>query len=270
MNNLVTRALSGAVYVALIVAATLAGGYWFVALMLLFGILSIVEFEKITIGAPEGAKAIVLLLDILAVICIISFVPLLNTLEYIMAVPFVYIFFYTLIRFVVALYDDSATAFSSCAWSLLGILYIAMPLALLALVPIKGNNEVLLAMFILIWLNDTGAYCVGSALGKHKMFPRLSPKKSWEGFIGGLLFCIAGGVAASFLLPDTGDIVVWIIFGIVVCVLSTWGDLFESLLKRSHGIKDSGNLIPGHGGILDRIDSMLFVAIGTVIFMLAM
>ena len=112
----------------------------------------------------------------------------------------------------------------------------------------------------MIWLNDTGAYCTGSLLGRHKMFPRVSPKKSWEGFAGGLLFCVAAAVGAWCFGIQGWDLWQWLVAGAVACAASTYGDLFESLLKRNAGIKDSGNLIPGHGGILDRIDSLLMVA----------
>jgi phosphatidate cytidylyltransferase len=114
----------------------------------------------------------------------------------------------------------------------------------------------------MIWLNDTGAYCVGSLLGKHRLCERLSPKKSWEGFFGGLVFCIAAGIVASYILSDSiySFMIITISLGVVVCVFATVGDLFESLIKRTLHVKDSGNLIPGHGGILDRIDSLLFVA----------
>jgi phosphatidate cytidylyltransferase len=122
----------------------------------------------------------------------------------------------------------------------------------------------ILWMFALIWINDTGAYCVGSTMGKHRLCERLSPKKSWEGFFGGMAFCIiASGIYA---LIAHGDMLTSIAFGLLVCVFATWGDLFESMLKRSAGVKDAGNIIPGHGGVLDRIDSLLFVAPAAAIF----
>lgn len=149
-------------------------------------------------------------------------------------------------------------------------IYVSVPLSMLGVVYTDGRAQssmLVLAMFILIWLNDTGAYCVGSMFGKHRLFERLSPKKSWEGFFGGMLFCLAAGALFSYIMPQVGlTLPLWLGFAVMVCVLSTWGDLFESLLKRSHHIKDSGHLIPGHGGILDRIDSLLFVAWGTLIF----
>ena len=124
----------------------------------------------------------------------------------------------------------------------------------------------------MIWLNDTGAFCVGSMIGRRRLFERISPKKSWEGFWGGMAFSIIAGI----LLYLFGDGIFgvfddspwrWVALGIVVPVFATWGDLAESLLKRTVHVKDSGHLIPGHGGILDRIDSLLLVSPAVVIFL---
>ena len=120
--------------------------------------------------------------------------------------------------------------------------------------------SILLTAVVAIWANDTGAYIVGSRIGKIRLFPSLSPKKSWEGFFGGMLFSVISTTLLAYFLDVTMfDVTEGIILGIVISVFATWGDLFESMLKRNAGVKDSGSLIPGHGGILDRIDSMLFV-----------
>ena len=132
-----------------------------------------------------------------------------------------------------------------------------------------GNSTlpmILLAMFFFIWINDTGAFLVGSMAGRHRLFERISPKKSWEGFFGGLFFCIGFAFLCRYCLDGLfnlehvgADIGFWLGMAITVSVFGTWGDLVESLIKRGLHIKDSGNLIPGHGGILDRIDSLLLV-----------
>ena len=115
----------------------------------------------------------------------------------------------------------------------------------------------------MIWMNDTGAFLVGCTIGKHRLFERISPKKSWEGFWGGMFFCVMTGVGYYYLISEVpatiNSLPFFIILGIIVSVFATFGDLVESMFKRSVGVKDSGNLIPGHGGILDRIDSLLFV-----------
>ena len=124
-----------------------------------------------------------------------------------------------------------------------------------------GANLVL-AMFMFIWINDTGAFCVGSLIGRRRLFERISPKKSWEGFWGGLVFCIAFSIFFALVFDKffyNLPVNIFIAFAIVVSVFATFGDLFESLLKRSAGVKDSGKIMPGHGGILDRIDSLLMV-----------
>ncbi len=127
----------------------------------------------------------------------------------------------------------------------------------------------MLLIFIMIWLNDTGAFLVGSAIGRHRLFERLSPKKSWEGFFGGLLFCLIAGYLAPILSADdfAGYPMRYVGLGVLVCVFSTWGDLFESMIKRAAGVKDSGNILPGHGGMLDRIDSILFVVPASLVYL---
>ncbi len=121
-----------------------------------------------------------------------------------------------------------------------------------------GNAQFLIAVFALIWVNDTFAYLIGSAIGKRKLWPSVSPGKSWEGFIGGCIVTMAAGGFSSSFLTIMGPIE-GVFLGAIICVAATFGDLFESSLKRRAGIKDSGNIMPGHGGILDRIDSILFV-----------
>ena len=279
MKNIITRSMSGIVYVALIVCALLAGPDWFMSLTALFALLGVLEFQKLTDG--ESRSDIIGLLiktvDIAAAtgLCMATYSDL------------SFVFFdglllggYMIVRLVLALYDRRPDAFSAVGRSVLSVMYIGLPLALAALADRETNHNVLsdhliLIMFIMIWLNDTGAYCVGSLIGRHRLLPRLSPKKSWEGFWGGLFFCIAAGAACYFALsPDAGlisgcgSLLTWIGLGMTVCVFSTWGDLFESLIKRTLGVKDSGNLIPGHGGILDRIDSLLFAAPATFVYAL--
>lgn len=273
MKKVLVRAISGAVYVALIVGAIFLGMPWFAVLTGLFCLLAVWEFEKITTGpwaslTPAGRLS--RLLDMLAAWSISMSVVTFYVPDWMLFVLIGIVMCYTLARFTLALYDKSAEAFRSVAWSVLAIAYIGLPLGLLNGVYCDRGSAsamLVLCMFVMIWLNDTGAFCVGSLIGRRRLFERLSPKKSWEGFFGGLAFCLLAGVLFYYIVPQIGwTLPVWLCFGAVVCVLSTWGDLFESLLKRSFKIKDSGNLIPGHGGILDRIDSLLFVAVGLFIF----
>ena len=125
----------------------------------------------------------------------------------------------------------------------------------------------MLAIFVFIWVNDTFAFLTGITLGKNKLLERISPKKTIEGFIGGIFFTVLAGVGFSFLFVEY-NIYFWIGFALIVSLFATLGDLFESLIKRTYKVKDSGNLIPGHGGILDRIDSLLIVVPAIYVYLL--
>jgi phosphatidate cytidylyltransferase len=130
------------------------------------------------------------------------------------------------------------------------------------------NTLLPLSVFVFLWVNDTGAYCVGSLLGRHKLFPRISPGKSWEGSIGGAIFVLAAAWAIStYLDGEMLTLWAWLGLGLVVVIFGTWGDLVESLFKRTLGIKDSGNILPGHGGMLDRFDSSLLAIPAAVVYL---
>ncbi len=171
---------------------------------------------------------------------------------------------YILTLFISELFLKGSNPIQSLAYAVLGQIYLAIPLSLLSYLAFGYDMDnkayhyaFLLALFVFIWVNDSFAYLTGSLFGKHRMFERISPKKSWEGFIGGAIFTIAASVVfASFFtqLPLWG----WIGFAIIMIIFGTLGDLVESLFKRTLNVKDSGNLLPGHGGILDRIDSVIF------------
>ena len=119
------------------------------------------------------------------------------------------------------------------------------------------DYQIVLYLFLTIWMNDTGAYITGRLIGKHKMFPRISPKKSWEGLIGGAIFAVIMAIVNSFLFLEH-SITSWIVIALLIVIFGTSGDFFESKLKREAGVKDSGSILPGHGGMLDRFDTMLF------------
>lgn len=269
MKNVLVRSLSGIVYVALIVLALVAGQNWSTALFSIFCVVAMLELQRITMGqVTNGNKVAARALDILVALSMCNVAYILDFPEIAGITCIGIIFGYGLLRFIVALYDKSKSALADVAWSMLSIGYIALPIALVNVLCSEQDGwKIVLTMFVMIWLNDTGAYCVGSICGRTPLFPRLSPKKSWEGFFGGLAFCVAAGVGASVVVGQPFSMLEWIAFGVMVCLLSTWGDLFESLIKRTNGIKDSGNIIPGHGGILDRIDSFLFASIGVFVVM---
>lgn len=144
------------------------------------------------------------------------------------------------------------------ATSIFGLIYTAVPMALMMLVGFVGEEWIpvrVLAIIFIVWINDIFAYLVGCSIGKHKMCPSISPKKSWEGFFGGILFAVAFAMAVGYMME--GNIYLWGGLGAVVALAGVLGDLVESMIKREYGIKDSGNVIPGHGGILDRFDALL-------------
>lgn len=168
--------------------------------------------------------------------------------------------------FLFELFAQSAKPFDNIAYIALGIFYIGIPFALLAAMCIaltaadRSGNQFVLSILLMIWASDTGAYMLGSRIGRTKMFERISPKKTWEGTFSGAILAGGVGVLCQWVFPSVGFLWwQWAIFGAICAVLGVLGDLVESLLKRSLNIKDSGNILPGHGGFLDRFDSFIFV-----------
>lgn len=270
MHKVLVRTISGVIYIALIVGCILGGPMWFISLMAVFAVAAVVELHHVAgVKYKNWAAVTSLELDCLMAVATV-YMSCLSVLPSWVEICIIGILMlYLPVRFTLALYNKDKDSFRDTALSVFSMAYIAIPLLLLSLVYRDNydNSMLVLASFIMIWLNDTGAFCVGSLFGRHRLFERLSPKKSWEGFFGGLVLSILSGLLFYSLMPEIGYTrVMWMSLGALVSVLSTWGDLFESMFKRSFNVKDSGHLIPGHGGILDRIDSLLFVAVGLFIF----
>lgn len=161
------------------------------------------------------------------------------------------------------LYRKSATPIANIASSIMGALYVALPMSLLLVIPmLLGNGEwnpwIVLFYIFIIWANDVFAYLFGITLGRHRLFERISPKKSWEGFFGGLAGAVAMGYVAATILD--ASTIAWMGLALVAALSGVFGDLVESLMKRSVDVKDSGNIIPGHGGWLDRFDALILSA----------
>lgn len=265
-NSLAIRTISGSIYVAVIVLCILGGPFWVKSLSTLFAVLAGIELTKITVGLPRRRTPAVIL-DI-AGLMILAFGPSLGLAPLWAAV--------IVARIVFELYLKNDNPIRSLAMSFAMQVYIGLPFFLMSGVTLASqagvvNENVLLAIFIMIWINDTGAFLIGSWLGRHKLFERLSPKKTFEGFLGGLGFNIIAAVCFALFCPAffglSGSLATWLGLAIVITVFSTWGDLAESMIKRTLMIKDSGNLIPGHGGILDRIDSFLLVMPASAIYL---
>ncbi len=172
----------------------------------------------------------------------------------------------TALIFVIELYRKSENPFANIALTLAGVPYVVLPFGLLLLSNFNESTtwstrkfDIVFAFFFMLWANDTGAYFAGTKFGKHKLFERISPKKSWEGFIGGALISLLMGYFCH-LFFHTESLGFWLLMAFTVVLFATWGDLVESMLKRSLGVKDSGTILPGHGGILDRFDGLLLAA----------
>lgn len=269
MKKLLLRLATGLCYIGLILFALVYNGCLpFACIFGLLVVLGLLEFYKLT--QPEERLSL-RLLDTLGGLILFASVFLLyytETYNLIWIVPFST---YFVSRQILQLYTKSSDPIKNAAYSFMGQFYVVLPFVFLTILYFSIGAPLVLALFLFIWINDTGAYCVGCTLGKHKLFERISPKKSWEGFWGGLFFCIVAAVIFSLYFNDFFlgyNMLTWIGFAIVASVVGTWGDLCESLIKRTLNIKDSGNILPGHGGILDRIDSLLLAAPATLIYFL--
>ena len=177
------------------------------------------------------------------------------------------------------LYTKNKNAVHDLSYTMLGQMYVALPLSMINVLAFRTATDsnihfyylLPLSVFIFLWTSDTGAYCVGSLFGKHKLFPRISPAKSWEGSIGGGVLVLVAAFLVSLLDQNHGNLsglntLQWLGLGLVVTISGTWGDLVESLIKRTLGIKDSGTILPGHGGMLDRFDSSLLAIPASAVY----
>jgi phosphatidate cytidylyltransferase len=255
MNNFFTRTLTGALFVIVIVGATLFHHIVFVSLFLLIESLTLWEFYAICrLHKSQPLKYYGLAIG--AYLILTSYLT--NFIDF---GKFLYLLLFPMVVFIFIfeLYRNNRHPLINIATTLLGIIYIALPFSLL--VPIAFLNgtyqgKLILGLFILMWTIDTGAYIFGKLFGKHKLFERVSPKKTWEGFIGGALVSIGGAFVMCHFIGILA-IQHWITIALLMIIFGTLGDLIESMFKRSVGMKDSGKILPGHGGILDRFDSLI-------------
>ena len=276
MKNLIVRTITGIIFVGAVVASFLRPE----AMVLLFSIvtgLTVWEFTGLVNARPE--------VTINRFICTVAAIYFFFAMTYfcsdlyggaaksVVFIPYLVTIIYLLVA---ELYLKQKNPINNWAYTMLSQMYIALPFSLLNVLAftatpngqVRFNSLLPLSVFVFLWVNDTGAYCVGSLLGRHKLFPRISPGKSWEGSIGGAVFVLAAAYAISYFLDGTMlTTPEWFGLGLVVVVFGTWGDLVESLFKRTLDIKDSGNILPGHGGMLDRFDSSLLAIPAAVVYL---
>lgn len=275
MKNLLKRLFSGAIYIALIVSAILLLDNSPVMYILVFSLLIVLGIgEMITMAKDDATQSwLVNIVDMMGGVGMFLgfYMHYEGTTLQSRTMWLLPLATYLLLRTIVQLYRPRQNAIHSLERSFFSLGYVALPLSLLNVVMSITEPRLLLGVFMFIWLYDSGAYCVGKLLGRHRLFERISPKKSWEGVIGGMAVCVAGAYITHYWFDDffqVPDLATWVGLSIVVAVFATFGDLVESLIKRTVGVKDAGHIMPGHGGILDRIDSLLLVTPAVLIYLL--
>ncbi len=263
MNDLFKRTITGIIIVALILAGIIINRFTFMIIFLAVIVSGLLEFYQIFEKAGKNPQKISGIILGVLIFGINYGVATGLTKSYLLAASVPVLLFIVIAE----LYRKHPTPFENISITFFGLVYIAVPISLLWYFAFRENichysYKLILGYFILIWTNDTMAYLTGITFGKSRLFERISPKKSWEGAVGGFVFCMGAAFILSFYYKDF-TAWQWIIYGIIIAVFGTFGDLAESMLKRSVDIKDSGNLLPGHGGILDRFDT-LFLAVPAV------
>jgi len=279
MKNLITRSITGVLFVAIIVVCFMRPE----AMILLFALVTgltvweytglVNQIDGVTVNRFISTAAGVYLFLAIAGFCS-GITPSAVFIPYLLSVIYL---------FISELYTESKNAINNWAYTMLSQMYVALPLATINILAFRdiGGQVVFsyitpLSIFIFLWANDTGAYCFGSLFGKHKLFPRISPGKTWEGSVGGGILVLVVAAIIGYLESSNADQMVggstmsipeWMGMGLVVVFFGTWGDLVESLFKRTLGIKDSGNILPGHGGMLDRFDSSLMAMPAAVVYL---
>ncbi len=260
MKNLITRTLAGAVFVSIIIGSIIWNPLAVLVLFFLFNAIGLFEFSRMfqKNGYDIPAPSLIILGSIVYLIIGLYANSYINETAFLFIIPLVFSLF------IASLYKISEKPFETLGLKILAVVYISIPFGLFNLVENMGSihsnqNEplFLIAFFLLVWSSDTFAYLSGISFGKHRLFERISPKKSWEGSIGGAIMTMIIGYAFGYY-SQIFEPIIWVMIALLTVVTATFGDLVESQLKRSMKIKDSGSIMPGHGGILDRFDAAIF------------
>ncbi len=259
--DLLKRLLSAVIFVIVLLGGILFNEYLYVVIFTVITILTQAEAYRLFEKTGNKTQKYYGLFTGLFVFLLSFFVAK----EIIPPTSYFIIIFLIIFLFVYEIYQNSEDHFLCIAFTVFGIVYVVIPMSTLNFIAFSGINEgiftyeYLLSLFVIIWVNDTGAYLAGSKFGKNKLFERISPNKTWEGTLGGAIFAFIAAYALSLFFTSL-TLPQWLIFAAITVIFGTYGDLTESWLKRKAGIKDSGNIMPGHGGLLDRFDSTLFAA----------
>lgn len=253
------RAITGFFFVLVMLASLLLGKYAFSIFFIVLSLLCLIEFYRLVRNEtirPHRSLGVLLACSIISPLAL-SFIFNDHYLKFLfLAVPA------AILICIVELFRNRQHPFVNLAFTYFGILFIIIPFCFFTALAFIGNTfnfHFPLAFMLMLWASDTGAYVFGINFGKHKLFERHSPKKSWEGFFGGLFTSFLAAYIISTQFQEL-SLIQWGIMSLIVVTAGTFGDLFESMLKRSIAIKDSGSLLPGHGGLLDRFDGLLFAA----------
>jgi phosphatidate cytidylyltransferase len=260
LNNLIVRSITGSIFAVFIAGSLLLNEYTFLVVFGVLILLGMWEFYSLMrIDEAEPQRYFGTLAGLVLFIMNYLYNRELMDVKWFL----VFILFLSVIYFTEMVRNKKAP-FRNIAVTLFGIIYIALPFSLFSylVIPEPGGNytwHFALAFFVILWTYDTGAYLTGIAFGKKPLWKRISPKKTWEGAIGGGIIAMALGAVLPYFCPELTRIQ-WIVSALIIVFTGTIGDLFESVLKRSLDIKDSGKILPGHGGLLDRFDSTLLAA----------
>ncbi len=256
MNNILVRSLSGVVFILLVLGSVLIHPTAMILCLGLFAALALLEFynffnkdEKVAVSKAGG---LFVGLSIYAGV-VLSFHNLHS-----ISLLFVLIFFLIFTLFLSEIWRKKQNPLLNLGVYASSFIYVVIPFLIMILIAFQFSQTFLAILFVLIWTNDTFAYLSGRFFGKNKLFPRISPNKTWEGTIGGSLWTMLMAVGITYFVDQ--DYLFWIVAALLISVSSNLGDLLESLFKRTVDVKDSGNIMPGHGGILDRFDASLIAA----------